>query len=189
VCSSLGLDCDWSFKTTTTFWIRFVIGCFNSKWRLWSLDTLKIVVETWVISMLADDPYAYLNAQKYSLCIFLQFDFLSLRSLDYRAPTWVRWIVCGNGCLWLFSFITIFVLNCWVLLLLVTGLGCCPPIQGLYFLLFIKTCPVFFLFINDKHIVLLKNNSLLFISKIFIIIPKMLSLFFFFYIYLVFLIF
>jgi len=29
------------------------------------------------------------------------------RSLDCRAPTWVRWIICGNGCLRLFSFIII----------------------------------------------------------------------------------
>jgi len=66
------------------------------------------------------------------------------RSLDCGAPAWVRWIVHDNGCLGLFSFITIFVLNYWVLLLWFTGSGLWLPTQVLYFLLLIKTYPVFF---------------------------------------------
>ena len=40
-----------------TLWIQFVIACFDSKGRLRSSNTLKIVVGTWVVSVLADDRW------------------------------------------------------------------------------------------------------------------------------------
>jgi len=79
-------------------WIRFVIGCFGSKERLWPTNTLKGVVGTWIVFVLADIPYAYLNAQNIHSALF---------SIRFRASTWVRWIVRVSGCLRLFSFITI----------------------------------------------------------------------------------
>jgi len=58
----------------------------------------------------------------------------------------------SSGCLGLFSFITIFVLNCWVLFLWFIRSGPFPPTAVLYFILLIKTCPVFFfLFFKDIY--------------------------------------
>jgi len=62
---------------------------------------LKGDVETLIIYVLADDPYAYLNAHN------IHFAFFAVR---FCAPMWVRWIICGSGCSGLFTFITTFVL-------------------------------------------------------------------------------
>jgi hypothetical protein len=52
--------------------------------------------------------------------------FSAFFAVRFRAPAWVCWIVCGGGCPMLFSFITTFVLNCWVLHLWFTGPDPCP---------------------------------------------------------------
>ena len=70
---------------------------------------MKGNVGNWVVFVLADESYAYLNTKNIHFC----------------APTWVHWIVCGSGLLVLFSSITTFILNCWVLLLWFTGSGPC----------------------------------------------------------------
>jgi len=153
-CDFVNSVCNWLFWLERAFMVFWYI-----EYSFWNLG--RFCVSRRSIHLF--------KCSKYSLCVFLQFGFAPLHSLDCRAPTWVHWIVCGNGCLWLFSFDTIFVLNCVIFLLWCTGSDPCPPIPVLYFLLLRKTCPAFFfLFINDKHIVLLKNNSLLFSSKIFI---------------------
>ena len=118
-----------------------------------------------------------LNILKY---MYKGWGFVPLRSLDCRALMWVRWIVRGNGCLGRFSFITIFALNCWVLWFIESGR--CPLTQVLYFLLLIKTYPVFFFIYQWLTYSFIENNCLLFISKILIIIEKWFS-FMFFYIY------
>jgi hypothetical protein len=46
---------------------------------------------TWVVSVLADDSYANLEA--------LNTHFMFLFAIWFPAHTWVRWIVCGSDCL------------------------------------------------------------------------------------------
>ena len=62
---------------------RFVIGCFVLKENLRHVDTLKGFVGTWVIFVLADDPYTYLNAKNIhsAFFFFLQFGFVPLHGL------------------------------------------------------------------------------------------------------------
>jgi len=84
------------------------------------------------------------KCSEYSLCVFLQFGFAPLRSLDCRVPMLIRWIVCGSDCLRLFSFITILY---WIFGFRFCGLlgqVLAHPTAVLYYLLLIKTCPVFF---------------------------------------------
>jgi len=98
---------------------------------------------------------------------------VSLHSLDCRAATWVRWIVRGNGCLEVFFIYYHFCTDLWGFAFVVYWVKSLPPSRSLLFpSLHNNLSRIFFLFINDKHIVLLKNNSLLYISKIIIIIEK-----------------
>ena len=81
---------------------RFVIDCFGLKENLRHVDTLKGAVGTWIVPVLADDPYTYLNAKNIHSAGFIFF------AIWFCAPTWVRLIVRDIGCLGLFSFITTF---------------------------------------------------------------------------------
>jgi len=64
--------------TSATLWIKFLIGCFGSKGHLWPADTLNVVVGTWVVSVLADDPYTYLNAQNIHYAFFTLFNAVNM---------------------------------------------------------------------------------------------------------------